>query len=180
VQPAHADRLVRPQLGAQRIAGIDRREPIGRSRRSPSVPASSSASSASLSASPSSVTAARKSSSASHPRPPAGRVPTVAVACGRAGRAPPHAAGIRTTTPAASSRGVSASSRAASPDVQRSGWNSSPRSTISASHGQASAARRTGASSAASCDLARAPAYSRSAWPSGVCCAVARADSRVV
>ena len=55
------------------------------------------------------------------PSLPVPRVPTVAVASGRAGRRPPQPAGIRTTTPAASSFGVSASSCIASPAVQRSG-----------------------------------------------------------
>jgi hypothetical protein len=151
-----------------------------RSRRRPSAPASRSATSRAVNASPSSVTSARKSSSASAPTPPGGRVPIEPVAPGRGGRRCPHVAGIRVTTPAVSSFAVSASSCDASRALQRSGWNSSPLSISSASHGHASAPRRTGASKASSSGFARAPAYSCRAWPSGTCCGVALVESRVV
>ena len=48
--------------------------------------------------------------------------PTDAVTCGRAGRPPRHAAGMRTTMPAASRAGTSPSMRNASSGDQRSGW----------------------------------------------------------
>ena len=74
---------------------------------------------------------------------------------------------MRTTRPACSSASTSLSSRIASLAVQRSGWKISPESTISLSHSQFSLARLTGSSSLRSSPLAPAPAYSRSAAPSG-------------
>ena len=136
--------------------------------------------SAAVSVSPSSVTSILKSSSASCPNPDGGLLPTVPVTRGRGGRFPRHTAGIRTTTPAASSSGTSLRSCSASSGDHRKGWKISPASTIAFSHGHASAARCTGRSSERRRSLLDAPAYSRNACPSGRCCALACAESRVV
>ena len=146
----------------------------------PLVLARSSFISAAVSGSPSRVTSMRKSSSASLPSPDGALPPTVAVTCGRDGRLALQVAGMRTTTPARSSSGTSPRKRRASCGVQRSGWKISPASTISLSQAQRSAARCTGSSSERSRSLLAAPAYSRSAWPSGRCWALPCADSRVV
>ena len=68
-----------------------------RMRASPSVPARIAFTSARDSFSPSRVTSTLKSSSASVPSADGGRVPTVAVTCGRGGRPARHAVGTRTT-----------------------------------------------------------------------------------
>ena len=78
-----------------------------RTSASPSVVATRRATSPSVSGSPSRATSMRKSRRASAPRPDWGFPPTVAVTRGRAGRRPRQEAGMRSTTPAASSRGTS-------------------------------------------------------------------------
>jgi hypothetical protein len=77
--------------------------------------------SAADSVSPSSVTSMRKSSSASRPNREGAPPPTVAFTCARAGRLMRQVAGIRTTTPAASSAGASFRNCSACGGVQRSG-----------------------------------------------------------
>ena len=98
---------------------------------------------------------------------------------GPGGRPAFHPAGTRTTMPACSSEWTSRSRARASGGVHRSGWKISPASTIAFSHAQLSVARWTGSSSESSRALLAAPAYSRSAWPSGRCCGVACADRPV-
>ena len=117
---------------------------------------------------------------ASSPRSDGAFAPTVAVTFGRAGRLARQAAGMRTTTPACSSSGVLASRSAASRARQRNGWKISPLSIIGLNQAHVSAARCTGASSDRSLSRLSAPAYSRSAWPSGTCCARACALNLVV
>jgi len=151
-----------------------------RNSTKPSVPASSVVISCSLRRSPSSVISTEKSSNLSSPSLEGARAPTVAVTCGRAGRLARHVAGMRTTTPALCSSAALASRRAASCGVQRSGWKISPASTIGRSQAHVSAARCTGISSESSLPRFAEPAYSRSAWPSGTCCALACVESCVV
>ena len=114
---------------------------------SPSPCASKRLISAFVSASPSSVTSMQKSSSASSPSCAGALAPTVAFTCARAGRFIRQFAGIRTTTPAASSAGTSLRNCSASCGPQRNGWKTSRASTMALSHWQRSAARWTGISS---------------------------------
>jgi hypothetical protein len=101
----------------------------------------------SVNASPSSTTSIWKSSRASWPTFDGALPPILAITRGRAGRFPLHAAGMRTTTPALSSRGTSRNICIASPAVQRSGWKISPASIMLFNHGQSPPARCTGSSS---------------------------------
>ena len=133
-----------------------------------------------LSASPSSVTSIRKSSSASCPIPAGDLPPTMPVTRGRGGRLPRHAAGMRTTTPAASSSGTSLKSCMASAGVQRSGWID----LAGIDHARATTGNSPKPAARAAAETAgdpcwRAPEYSRRAWPSGRCWALACAESRV-
>ena len=146
----------------------------------PSDLASNSLISAFVNVSPSSVTSMRKSRSASWPRRDGMLAPTLAVTCGRSGRFPRQFAGIRTTTPALSSCGTSLRSCKASLGCQRNGWKISPPSIMAFSQGRVSAARCTGRSRDNKRRLLAAPAYSRSAWPSGRCWALPWVERRVV
>ena len=92
-----------------------------RTSASPSDLASRSRISAAVSGSPSSVTSIGNRAARPVPDPDGVLRPTVPVTCGRGGRLPRHAAGMRTTTPAVSSCGTSRRSCKASRGVQRSG-----------------------------------------------------------
>ena len=145
----------------------------------PSEWANSALISADVSFSPSSVTSIWKSRSALWPSPEGALPPTVPVTRGRGGRLPLHAAGMRTTTPAASSCGTSRKTCRASAGVHRSGWKISPASTMAFSHGHVSEARCTGTSRDKRRCLFAAPAYSLRACPSGRCCALVCPDELV-
>ena len=150
-------------------------------KRSPSDCASSRLISAAVSVSPSSVTSMRKSSSASSPSCDGALPPTVAFTCGRAGRFIRQLAGMRTTTPAASSAAASFSNctaccgRPAQRVIDLAGVDH--RLQPAALLGGALHRHQQRQQALA---IACAPAYSCSALPSGRCCALACAESRVV
>ena len=114
-----------------------------------------------------------KSSRPSRPMPDGGRAPTVAVTSGRAGRLARHEAGMRTTTPALSRSGTLDRIARPRPGTSAADEKSPRHRPLSLSQPQRSAARCTGTSSESSASRFAAPAYSRKAWPSGTCWALA-------
>ncbi len=147
-----------------------------RTSASPCCCARNACHSASLSGSPSRARRKSKSTSASSPSAEGGLSPTVTSTPTR-GRFF-HQSGMRTTTPAVSSRGVSRKKRSASAGVQERVRKTSPLSTNSLVNSLCAAARWTGRSSLSSAALS--PWKSRRAWPSGRCCGRASRESRVV